>query len=405
VSDEPLRLSGRLSKVKPSATLAVTSALAELRRQGRDVVDFGTGEPDFDTPEHIKVAAARALAAGQTKYTPVGGTHELKQALAVKLARDNGLQYAPDEIIASCGGKHALLNAFLALFQAGDEVLVPAPHWVSYVDMLALADATAVVVPTREQDGFRVSPAALEAAIGSRTRALVLNSPANPSGAAYDADDLRALGEVCMRHGLVVICDDVYERLTYDGFTQRHLLAVVPALRSRAVVISSCSKTYAMTGWRLGYAAGPRHVVGAMATLQGQSTSNPCSITQAAAVEALTGPQACVDAMVAEFARRRAYVLERLRAIPGVSVAAPRGAFYVFPGVAALLGRHVGSRVLASASELAAYLLTEWNVAVVAGEDFGAPSHVRISYATSMPLLEKGLDRFERGLETVAGAA
>jgi aspartate aminotransferase len=404
VSGEPLRLSARLSKVKPSATLAVTSALAELRRQGRDVVDFGTGEPDFDTPEHIKQAAEAAMAAGQTKYTPVGGTHELKQAVVAKLARDNALAYAPEEIIASCGGKHSLLNAFLALFQAGDEVLVPAPYWVSYVDMLALADATAVVVPTRAEDEFRMSPAALEPAIGPRTRALVLNSPANPTGAAYDADELRALGDVCLRRGLTAICDDVYERLTYDGFAQRHLLALVPELRPRAIVISSCSKTYAMPGWRLGYTAGPRHVIAAMAMLQGQSTSNPCSITQAAAVEALAGPQACVDVMVAEFTRRRAYVLERLRAIPGITVAAPRGAFYVFPSVAPLLGRRVGGRVLGSIAELATYLLTEWNVAVVAGEDFGAPRNLRISYATSMALLEKGLDRLEQGLKTVAAA-
>ncbi|MEO6028437.1 MAG: pyridoxal phosphate-dependent aminotransferase [Candidatus Binatia bacterium] len=404
MSNQPVRLSARLSKIKPSATLAVTSALAELRRQGKDVVDFGTGEPDFDTPEHIKAAASQALDAGKTKYTPVGGTLELKEAVVTKLARDNGLAYAPTEIIASCGGKHSLLNAFLALFQEGDEVLVPAPFWVSYVDMLALADATAVVVPSLEQDGFRVTPAALEAAIGPRTRAIVLNSPANPTGSAYDDEELRALGAVCLRHGLIVISDDVYERLTYDGFIQRHLLSVCPELRPYTVVISSCSKTYAMTGWRLGYAAGPKHVIDAMATLQGQSTSNPSSITQAAAVEALSGPQECVAHMVAEFAKRRAYVLERLRAIPDVTVATPRGAFYVFPTIGALLGRRLGGRTLASASDLAKYLLTEADVAVVAGEDFGAPQNIRISYATSMPLLETGLDRLARGLATVAAA-
>jgi aspartate aminotransferase len=370
-----------------------------------DVISLGVGEPDFDTPEHIKAAAARALAAGQTKYTPVGGTLELKQAVVAKLARDNGLAYETDEIIASCGGKHSLLNAFLALFQAGDEVIVPAPYWVSYVDMLALADATAVVVPTREEDGFRLTPAALEAAVGPRTRAIVLNSPANPTGSAYDGEELRALGAICLRRGLVVISDDVYERLTYDGFVQHHLLSVCPDLRPSTIVVSSCSKTYAMTGWRLGYAAGPKHVIAAMATLQGQSTSNPCSIAQAAAVEALAGPQACVDRMVGEFAKRRAYVLERLRAIPGVSVVAPRGAFYVFPTVGALFGRRVGGHSLASASDLARYLLTEADVAVVAGEDFGAPSNIRISYATSMALLEKGLDRLERGLKTIAAAA
>jgi aspartate aminotransferase len=400
-----VRLSSRLARIKPSATLAVTAALAELRRQGRDVIDFGTGEPDFDTPEHIKAAAVKALAAGKTKYTPVSGTLELKQAIVTKLARDNGLAYSPDEVIASCGGKHALLNAFLALFQEGDEVIVPAPYWVSYVDMLALADATAVIVPTNEEDGFRLSPAALEAAIGPRTRALVLNSPSNPTGSAYEAEELRALAEVCRRRGLLVISDDVYERLTYDGFVQRHILSVCPELRSHTLVISSCSKTYAMTGWRLGYTAGPKHVIAAMATLQGQSTSNPSSIAQAAAAEALAGPQSCVDEMVAEFARRRTFVLARLRAIPGVTVVAPRGAFYVLPNVGALLGRRIGERDLGSASQLASYLLAEFGLAVVAGEDFGAPRNIRISYATSMALLEQGLDRLELGLKAVAAAA
>jgi len=405
VNDEAVRLSSRLAKIKPSATLAVTAALAEMRRQGKDVVDFGTGEPDFDTPEHIKAAAVRALGAGKTKYTPVTGTLELRQAVVAKLARDNGLSYEPDEIIASCGGKHSLLNAFLALFQEGDEVIVPAPYWVSYVDMLALADAKAVVVPTTEQDGFRMSAAALAAAIGPRTRAVILNSPANPTGSAYDADELRALGDVCLRYDLLVISDDVYERLTYDGFVQRHLLTVCPRLRPRTLVISSCSKTYAMTGWRLGYTAGPREVIAAMATIQGQSTSNPSSITQAAAVEALTGPQTCVDEMLVEFSRRRAYVLERLRAIRDVTVTAPRGAFYVLPSIGVFLGRRVGGRKIASATDLARYLLAEFGVAVVAGEDFAAPRNVRISYATSMELLEKGLDRLQHGLETVAAAA
>lgn len=405
MSAEPMRLSSRLARIKPSATLAVTAALAELRRHGKDVVDFGTGEPDFDTPDHVKAAAVRALASGKTKYTPVSGTLELKQAIITKLARDNALTYAPDEVIASCGGKHALLNAFLALFQEGDEVIVPAPYWVSYVDMLALADAKAVIVQTTEEDGFRLGPAALEAAIGPRTRALILNSPCNPTGSAYGDADLSALAEVCLRRGVLVISDDVYERLTYEGFVQHHILSVCPELKPHALVINSCSKTYAMTGWRLGYAAGPRHVIAAMATIQGQSTSSPSSISQAAAIEALAGPQSCVDEMVAEFARRRLFVLERLRAIPDVTVAAPRGAFYVLPSIGAFLGKRAGGRELRSASELASYLLAEFGLAVVAGEDLGAPRHIRISYATSMVLLEQGLDRLELGLKAFAVAA
>jgi aspartate aminotransferase len=405
VTERGARLSSRLAKIKPSATLTVTSAIADLRRQGRDVIDLGTGEPDLDTPEHIKAAAGRALAAGQTKYTPVGGTRELKDAIVEKLRRDNGLTYAPDEVIASCGGKHALSSAFLALFQEGDEVIVPAPYWVSYVDMLALAGARAVVVPTSERDGFRLTPAALAAAIGPRTRGLILNTPANPTGSAYDADELRALGEVCRRHELTVVSDDVYERLTYEGFVQSHVLTVCPELRDRTIVVSSCSKTYAMTGWRLGYAAGPVHVIAAMAMLQGQSTGNPSSIAQAAAVEALTGPQACVERMLAELARRRLYVLERLRAIGGVTVVPPRGAFYALPNVGSRLGRRVGDRVLATSTDLARHLLVEHGVAVVAGDDFGAPGHIRLSYATSMKSLERGLDRLTTALLAVAHAS
>jgi aspartate aminotransferase len=270
---------------------------------------------------------------------------------------------------------------------------------VSYVDMIRLAGATPVVLPTYERDGYRMTPAALAGAIGPRTRGLVLNSPANPTGSAYDVAELRALGAVCLERGLVVVSDDVYERLTYDGFVQSHLVALVPELRARTVLVSSCSKTYAMTGWRLGYAAGPAHVIAALATLQGQSTGNPSSISQAAATEALAGPQGCVDEMVVEFGRRRAYVLARLAAIPDVTVAVPRGAFYVFPNVAAILGGRVGS-----SSELARLLLADHGIAVVGGADFGAPDCVRISYATSMTLLELGMDRLARGLQRARDA-
>jgi aspartate aminotransferase len=394
-------LAHRLGLVKPSATLAVTAATAVLRQQGKDVVDFGTGEPDFDTPEHIKQAAVAAMAAGQTKYTPVGGTAALKQAIVTKLARDNQLTYAPDEVIASCGGKHSLATAFLALFQEGDEVIVPAPFWVSYADMLVLAGAKPIIIHTAERDGFRLTPAALEAAIGPRVRAVLINSPSNPAGAAYDADELAALADVIVRRNLLVISDDVYERLTYGGFVQRHILALRPELRPRTLVISSLSKSYAMTGWRLGYTAGPKHVISAMATLQGHQTSNPCSITQAAAIAALTGPQECVAHMREEFAKRRTYVLERLAAIPNVSCVPPRGAFYVFPNMQAYLGGKVGGHDLRSASELASYLIAEYNLAVVAGEDFGAPTHIRISYATSMAQLEKGLDRLATALAAI----
>ncbi len=399
---EPMRISSRLGLVKPSATLAVTAATAALRQQGKDVIDFGTGEPDFDTPEHIKAAAVAAIGKGETKYTPVGGTLALKRAVATKLARDNGLEYAPEEIIASCGGKHSLANAFLALFGEGDEVIVPSPFWVSYADMLVLAGATPVIVPTEERRGFRLTAEAFEAAIGPRTRAVIINSPSNPTGAAYDRDELLALARVIERRGLLVISDDVYERLTYGGFVQSHILGLCPSLRPQTLVISSVSKSYAMTGWRLGYTAGPKHVIAAMATLQGQSTSNPCSITQAAAIAALAGPQECITDMVREFERRRDYVLERLAAIPGVTCAEPRGAFYVFPSMAAFMNRRAGTHHVRSASDLATYLIQEFNLAVVAGEDFGAPNNIRISYATSMANLERGMDRLQRALGELA---
>jgi len=398
VGSYELKLSSRLGKVKPSATMAVTAMVAAMRAEGRRVIDLGAGEPDFDTPEHIKRAAAAAMNAGETKYTPVGGTHKLKEAIVAKLKRDNNLEYEPAEVFASAGGKHSLYNALFALLDDGDEVIIPAPYWVSYPDMVLLAGGVPKIVETRERDGFRMSPEAFAEAIGPRTKAVILNSPSNPTGGAYGKAELGALGEVAQKKGVFVISDDVYEALTYGGFRQEHILNACPQLREQTLVVNSVSKTYAMTGWRIGYVAGPKALIGAMSKIQGQSTSNPCSIAQAAAVAALEGPQDMVREMVREFESRRDFVVARLSRIAGVSCFKPLGAFYVFPNIACYVGKSANGRKIESAGALCEYLLKEAGVAVVGGEDFGAPTHIRISYATSMANLREGLDAIAEAL-------
>jgi aspartate aminotransferase len=394
-----MNLATRLQLIKPSPTLMVTVQVAALRRQGIEVIDFGAGEPDFDTPEHIKEAAVTALKQGKTKYTPVGGTAELKEAIVAKLQRENGLTYSMQEVTTNCGGKHTLFNAFHALFEAGDEVLIPAPYWVSYSDMVILTGATPKLLATTEQTGFKITAAQLQAAIGPQSKALLLNSPSNPTGAAYTEAELKQLADVIEKSKLFVISDDVYEKFLYDSPRCPHILTLKPHLLDRVLVVNSVSKTYAMTGWRLGYAAGPKELISAIETLQSQSTSNPTSITQAAAVVALTGTQEPVGMMAKEFAKRRNYVVDRLRAIPGITCTLPEGAFYVFPRVSSYFGAKWQDKKIASAMDLSLYLLQEAKVALVAGEGFGSPDHVRISYATSMKNLEQGLNQIETGLK------
>lgn len=393
-----MKLNDRLKLIKPSATMAVTEKAAALRAQGvTDLIDFGAGEPDFDTPESIKNAAETALRAGQTKYTPVGGTPALKNAIIAKLKRDNGVDYAANEVLASCGGKHALFVAFQALFGQGDEIIVPAPYWVSYPDMLLLAGAQAKIVSTKEENDFKLTPAELEAAFGPNTRAIIFNSPSNPAGVAYDEAELAALLDVIAKRDCLILSDDVYEKMVYDpGFKLGQVLRVRPDLRERTLLLNSVSKTYAMTGWRVGYTAGPAHVIKAMTTLQGQMTSNPSSIAQAGAAQALGGPQDSVPLMMKEFGKRRDFVVDRLRRIPGVRCPKPQGAFYVFPNVAAYLGKRAD---ITNGDHLAAYLIEAAHVAVVGGTDFGYPEHIRISYATSMENLQTGIDRIEAALQ------
>lgn len=397
-----MQLSERVKWVKPSATLAVTEKAAALRRQGIEVIDLGAGEPDFDTPENIKEAARRALARGETKYTPVGGTDELKSAIVTKLARDNGLQYGKTEVMANCGGKHALFVLFQALFNEGDEVLVPAPYWVSYPDMLALAGARARIVFPQDRENFKLRPEDLEAALTPRTKAVILNSPSNPAGVAYSPQELDALLEVLGKHECWIISDDVYEKMVYGGFVLGQVLKVRPELRPRTVICNSVSKTYAMTGWRIGYTVGPAEVIKAMTTIQGQMTSNPSSVAQAAAAEALAGNQDSVPRMMEEFGKRRDFVVARLRAIPHIRCNEPQGAFYVFPNVSAYLRQSQGPK---TGDELAAYLIEKVHVAVVGGTDFGYPDHIRISYANSLENLDEGLRRIASALAELGPVA
>ncbi len=386
-----IALSQRVQRIKPSPTLAVTARAAALRAEGRDVIGLGAGEPDFDTPEHIKQAAIEAIRAGMTKYTPVDGIPALKEAVIHKFRRDNGLEYRPEQILVSCGGKQSFYNLAQALLDEGDEVVIPAPYWVSYPDMVLLADAKPVIVAAGQDQSFKITPAQLEAAITPRTKLFVLNSPSNPTGKAYSREELAALAEVLLKHPQVVIAsDDMYEHIVWaeDGFC--NLLQVCPELYDRTVVLNGVSKAYSMTGWRIGYAGGPQELIAAMKKIQSQSTSNPTSISQAAARAALEGDQSCVAEMLTHFKRRHDFVVERLNQIPGIDCLPTDGTFYVFPDVTGLIERLDG---VDDDVALAEFLIEKAGVALVPGSAFGAPGHVRISIATSMENLEKALER------------
>ncbi len=388
-------LNRAVRRIKPSATLAVTARAAELRAAGRDVIGLGAGEPDFDTPDHVKQAAIAAIGRGETKYTKVDGTPALKEAVIAKFRRENGLEYGPDEVIVSSGGKQVIFNALAASVDPGDEVIIPAPYWVSYPEIVAFAGGVPKIVETTIAADFKLTPATLEAAITPKTKWLIFNSPSNPTGAAYTAEEMRALGEVLVRHPHVhVLSDEIYEHLVYDDFAFVSFAATNPALFDRVLTVNGVSKAYAMTGWRIGYAGGPKTLVRAMAKIQGQSTSNPCSIAQAAALAALTGPQDFLADWRRTFSARRDLVVERLTAIPGITCRRPEGAFYVFPQVAGLIGRKTpAGETLADDLALARWLLEEAEVAVVPGAAFGASPYIRISYATATELLEEACRR------------
>ena len=388
----------RAQAIKPSPTLATAAKAKAMKMQGIDVVDFGVGEPDFDTPENVKQAGIRAIQSGFTKYTPAGGTDELKEAVIEKFNKDNDLAYEKSQVLISCGAKHSLYNIAEALFDPGDEIIIPSPYWVSYPDQVLLNDATPVIVETTEAEGFKLSAQKLEKAITKKTKALVLNSPSNPTGLAYDRKTLEEIAEIAVKHKIYVISDEIYEKLLYDGFTHFSIASFGQAIKDLTIVVNGVSKSHAMTGWRIGYAAGPKDVITAMANIQSQSTSNPCSISQKAALEALRGPQDFIKTMNVEFDKRRKYMVEQLNKIPGISCLMPVGAFYAFPNVARLYGRSIQGKTMKNSSDLATYLLEEAKVALVSGDAFGADQYIRLSYATSMENIQKGLNRIAKAV-------
>jgi len=388
------RSSNRAASLTPSLTLEIDAKAKRMKAEGQDVVGFGAGEPDFDTPQHIKDAAAAALAAGFTKYTPAAGIPELRKAIADKHRRENGLEYAPEQIIVSCGGKHACYNVILATCQEGDEVLIPSPYWLSYPEMVKLAGATPVILPTTDRTEFKVTAEQLRAAITPRTRLFILNSPSNPTGTVYSPEEVRALGDVCIEHGVLIMSDEIYEHLLYDGAVHRSVASFSRAHYEHTILVHGFAKAWSMTGWRLGWTAAPEPIARAIDAIQSHSTSNPTSFAQKGGVAALTGPQDHLKTWLAEFDRRRTYAWRRLNQIPGLSCVNARGAFYLFPNI---------SGTGLKSTEFCKRLLEAEKVAAVPGIAFGADDYIRISYATSMENLEKGLDRIERFCRALVG--
>lgn len=391
-----LQLSSRVQAIKPSPTLAVTNKAAELRAAGQDIIGLGAGEPDFDTPDHIKQAAIEAIKGGQTKYTAVDGTPALKQAIIAKFKRDNGLEYEADQILVSGGGKQSFFNLALATLNPGDEAIIPAPYWVSYPDMVLVAEGKPVIIETGAETRFKITPEQLENAITERTRLFVINSPSNPSGMAYTEEELKAIGDVLKKHpDIMIATDDMYEPILWTGKPFCNILNANPELYDRTFVLNGVSKAYAMTGWRIGYAAGPARIIGAMKKIQSQSTSNPASVSQAAARAALEGPQECVSDMVKAFKERHDWLASALNELPGVECLKGDGTFYVFPSFHAAIEADPNA---SNDVEFAENLLTEAAVALVPGSAFGCPGHMRLSFATSMENLEKAVDRLRKVL-------
>jgi aspartate aminotransferase len=386
-----MKLARRVASIQPSPTLAITSKAKAMKAEGIDVVGFGAGEPDFDTPEHIKAVAKKALDEGYTKYTPVPGSPQLKDAVIAKFKRDNGLEYKRENIIVSVGAKHSIYNVGQALFEEGDEIVIPAPYWVSYPDIALLAGATPVIVDTKEETGFRLSPEQLEQAITPRTKCVILNSPSNPTGSAYTVEELKRIADVIVRRDVTVLSDDIYEKLVYDNFRFESIASFGEEIKKRTIVVNGLSKAYSMTGWRIGYLAADKDLVAAINNIQSQSTSNPVSFCDKAAIEALNGPQ--------DFLKD---IVDRLNKIPGVSCLLPQGAFYVFPNFSRLYGKKTPSgKEIDGSSSLAAYLLEDHKVASVPGVAFGADDYQRLSYATSMKNIEKGIDRIEEAIKAL----
>jgi aspartate aminotransferase len=392
-------LSNRAKSLKPSPTLAINAKAKSMLAQGIHVISFGAGEPDFDTPENIKQAAKKALDEGFTKYTPVGGIDELKDAIIKKFQRDSGLSYKRSEILVSCGGKHSFYNLAQAIFDQGDEVIIPAPYWVSYPPMVSLANATPVVVETTEKNEFKITPEALKKAITPKTKALIINSPSNPTGSAYTKKELEKIAETALSKNVFVISDEIYEKIVYDGFKFTSIASLSEEMKKRTIIVHGVAKTYSMTGWRIGYTAGSEEIIAAMNNIQSQSTSNPTSISQKASVEALIGPQSEAEKMVSAFAQRRNYIVDRLNKMPGVSCYKPVGAFYVFPNFSSHYGKAYQGKKIENSTHLADYFLDVAKVAVVPGVEFGADPFERLSFATSLENIKEGLDRIEEAVK------
>ena len=387
------KISPRAASLAPSLTLAIDSKAKAMKAAGEDVVGFGAGEPDFDTPQHIKDACAKALADGFTKYTPSSGIPELRQAIADKFARDNGLTYKPSQIIVSCGGKHSCYNVILATCAEGDEVIIPAPYWLSYPEMAKLAGATPVILSTSDKTEFKVTPEQLRAAITSRTRLFILNSPSNPTGSVYTPEEIKALGDICVEKGVLIMSDEIYEQLTYDGATHKSVASFSQAHYDHTIIVHGLAKAWSMTGWRLGFLAAPEPIAKAIDAIQSHSTSNPTSFAQKGGVAALNGPQDHLKSWLVEYAKRRTYAWQKLNSIPGISCVNSKGAFYLFPNI---------SKLGLKSADFCARLLEQEKVAAVPGIAFGADDYLRISYATSLANIEKGLDRLERFCKTLA---
>ncbi|GHT33207.1 aminotransferase [Endomicrobiia bacterium] len=392
-------ISKRVQSIKPSPTLATDAKAKALKQQGVDVVNFGTGEPDFDTPKNIKQAAIDSINAGFTKYCPVAGTPEIKNAIINKFKRDNSLDYTAEEIIVSSGAKHSLYNLFQSIIDPDDEVIIPAPYWVSYTDMVILVCGKPVIIQTTDKTNFKITPESVEKVLTSKTKAIIINSPSNPTGVTYSAQELKEIAKVCVKNKIFIISDDIYEKLVYDNFKFTSIAQVAPEARDFTVVINGVSKAYAMTGWRLGYAAGPKNIISAMSKVQSQSTSNASSISIKAAVEALNGTQKCVEFMRKEFEKRRDYIVGRLNKVDGITCRKPEGAFYVFPNIKTFLGKNFNGKAINTDIEFTNFLLDRAKIAVVGGSAFGAEGYIRLSYATSIENIQSGMDRLETALK------
>ena len=398
-----MKFSDRIQNVNPSMTLAIDAKAKHMKAQGEDVIGFGTGEPDFNTPERIKQAGMRAIENNETRYTPVGGSDLLKEAIISKLKRDNGLVYEKNQILASCGAKHSFYNLAQVLWQAGDEVIIPAPYWVSFPEIVTLTGARPIIIYAGAEQDFKITPDQIDKAVTPKTRAILINSPSNPTGSAYDKKELEKLADCALRHKLLIISDEIYEQIVFDGFRHTSIASISKEVQKQCVVINGISKSYAMTGWRIGYiAAGDAEITKQAGKLQGQSTSNPCSVSQAASIEALAGPLDEVYAMVSEFEKRRDIIVKHLTQIPGVSCNTPKGSFYSFPDFSKIYGKKdTTGKVLEGSLDFTDYLLTTEKVAIVPGIAFGADSYARLSFATSLEKIEAGVQRIKNAVNNL----